>query len=123
MEAQRLADLPLAAPNPELELIRRRHKEHFSEAFAAALATLDPRERTLLKLHTLDGLPLEQIAPLYKVDKSTISRWIAHAREQLEERTRDHLRLALKLNSGELESVLRVANSELSLSLSRLLED
>ena len=34
VEAQRLADLPLAAPNPELELIRRRHKEHFSEAFA-----------------------------------------------------------------------------------------
>jgi RNA polymerase sigma-70 factor (ECF subfamily) len=123
VEADRLAAMPLAAPNPELELIRRRHKEHFSEAFAAALATLDPRERTLLKLNTLDGLPLDQIAPLYKVDKSTISRWIAHAREQLQEETRAHLLRSLKLNSGELESVMRVAQSELSLSLSRLLED
>jgi RNA polymerase sigma-70 factor (ECF subfamily) len=115
--------MPMAAPNPELELIRRRHKQHFTEAFEAGLASLDPRERTLLKLHTLDGLPFEQIGPLYQRDKSTISRWIASAQKQLQKATREHLSRTLQLSPAELESVLRVAQSELSLSLSRLLQE
>ncbi|MBS1153497.1 MAG: putative DNA-binding regulatory protein, partial [Myxococcaceae bacterium] len=123
LDQERLTALPLAAPNPELELIRRKHKQHFATAFAAALATLSPRERTLLKLHTLDGLPLDQIAPLYQKDKSTISRWLAKAQQQLHEETRAQLVAALKLTPHELESVLRAAQSELSLSLSRLLDD
>ena len=123
IEAGRLAELPIAAPSPELALIRRRHKQHFTEAFAAALAGLEPRERTLLKLHTLDGVPLDQIAPLYKRDKSTISRWIAHAQQQLLETTRAHLSWSIGLDSQELQSVLRVAQGELSLSLARLLEE
>jgi RNA polymerase sigma-70 factor (ECF subfamily) len=123
LDQERLSALPMAAPNPELELIRRKHKEHFATAFAAAMASLSPRERTLLKLHTLDGLPLDQIAPLYKKDKSTISRWLAKAQQQLHEVTREQLVAALKLTPHELESVLRAAQSELSLSLSRLLDD
>ena len=87
------------------------------------MASLSPRERTLLKLHTLDGLSLEQIGPLYKKDKSTISRWLAKAQQQLHEVTRAQLVSALALTPHELESVLRAAQSELSLSLSRLLDD
>lgn len=123
IEDERLSSLPMAAPNPELALIRRKHKQHFAAAFAAALSSLTPRERTLLKLHTLDGLPLDQIGPLYQKDKSTISRWIAKAQQQLHEVTRAQLVAALKLTPHELESVLRAAQSELSLSLSRLLDD
>jgi len=122
-EQEQLASMPMAAPNPELALIRKKHKQHFALAFAAAMASLTPRERTLLKLHTLDGLPLDQIAPLYQKDKSTISRWIARAQQQLHEVTRAQLVAALNLSSGELESVLRAAQSELSMSLSRLLDD
>ncbi len=123
LEQDKLSAMPMAAPNPELELIRRKHKQHFATAFAAAMASLTPRERTLLKLHTLDGLPLEQIGPLYNKDKSTISRWITRAQQQLHEVTRAQLVTALKLTSHELESVLRAAQSELSLSLTRLLDD
>lgn len=123
VEGEKLSALPMAAPNPELALIRRKHKQHFADAFAAALAGLTPRERTLLKLHTLDGLPLDQIGPLYKKDKSTISRWIAKAQQQLHEATRAQLVATLNLTPHELESVLRAAQSELSLSLSRLLAD
>ncbi len=123
LEQDRMSAMPMAAPNPELELIRRKHKQHFATAFTAAMASLTPRERTLLKLHTLDGLPLDQIGPLYKKDKSTISRWMAKAQQQLHEVTRAQLVAALKLTPHELESVLRAAQSELSLSLSRLLDD
>jgi RNA polymerase sigma-70 factor, ECF subfamily len=123
VEHDRLSAMVVAAPNPELELIRRKHKQHFATAFVAAMATLSPRERTLLKLHVLDGLPLDQIGPLYKKDKSTISRWLAKAQQQLHDATRAQLVAALKLTPNELESVLRAAQSELSLSLSRLLQD
>lgn len=122
-EQEKLSSLPMAAPNPELALIRKKHKQHFAAAFAAAMASLTPRERTLLKLHTLDGLRLDQIGPLYQKDKSTISRWIAKAQQQLHEVTREQLVTSLHLDSQELKSVLRAAQSELSLSLSRLLDD
>lgn len=122
-ESDKLAALPMAAPDPELALIRQKHKRHFADAFAAAMASLTPRERTLLKLHTLDGLPLDHIGPVYGKDKSTISRWIAKAQQQLLRVTRAQLVATLNLTPNELESVLRAAQSELSLSLSRLLND
>lgn len=117
----KLAALP-AAQSPELELIRVRHHQQFSEAFAAAMASLTPRERTLLKLHVLDGLPLERIGALYAKDKSTVSRWLSTAHQRLERQTRAHLVRTLQLTPGALESVLRAAQSQLSLSLSLFLQ-
>ncbi len=45
----------------------------------------------MLRLHFLEGLSLNQIGAMYQVNKSTISRRMARARETLLERTRERL--------------------------------
>jgi RNA polymerase sigma-70 factor (ECF subfamily) len=107
---------------PELALLRARYRDDFRQAFTAAIATLSARERTLLRLTALDGLTLAQVAPLYGKDLSTISRWLAKARELLLNQTRAGLSERLGLSTGELDSVMRAADSELHLSLARLLQ-
>ncbi len=113
-----------AAPgaDAELALLRLEHRAHFKAAFALAVGTLSPRERTVLKLHTLDGLSLARIGAIYRKDASTVSRWLEQTRETLRARTRAALASALKLEAAELDSVLRAADSQLTVSLAGLLE-
>lgn len=118
----RAPDGPLADPDPELALLRARHREAFRTAFVAALDTLTPRDRTLMRLTALDGLTCAQVGQMYAKDASTISRWLAQARAVLLERTRLSLRQALGLSDSALDSVMRAADSELAFSLSQLLE-
>lgn len=117
-----LPDQPLADPDPELALLRARHRAAFKTAFEAAMHGLSSRERTLLRLTTLDGLSLASVGQMYGKDASTVSRWLAAAREALLEGTRAALATTLKLDSNGLDSVMRAADSELNVSLARLLE-
>jgi RNA polymerase sigma-70 factor (ECF subfamily) len=112
----------LLEPNPELALLRARHHEAFKTAFAAAVASLSARDRTILRLTTLDGLTLAQVGTMYGKDASTISRWLATSRQQLLDQTRGALSEQLGVTGSALDSVMRAADSELNLSISRLLE-
>lgn len=106
---------------PEEGLIRRHYREHFQKAFAAALAALSARERTLLRLQLLDGLTEEQIGTMYGAHRVTIARWLGRARRQLLDETRRQLAEMLGLPPGQLESLTGFVPSRLDLSLSRLL--
>lgn len=117
-----LPDTALIEPNPELKVLRLQYRAHFKEAFVAALKSLTAEERTVLRLHSIDGLSLASIGTMFRKDASNISRWLAKIRATLLERTREHLGARLALEGSELESVMRVADSELTMSLSGLLE-
>ena len=67
------------------------------------------------------GLSLNQIAAMYQVNKSTISRRMAKARELLLERTRAQLERTLELPASELDSLLEQLGPKLDLSLSSVL--
>ncbi|MBS2029275.1 MAG: sigma-70 family RNA polymerase sigma factor [Deltaproteobacteria bacterium] len=114
-------DQPLADPDPELALLRARYRESFRAAFAQAIAALSLRERTVLRLATLDGLSLARIGAMYRKDASTISRWLAETRQSLLAATRARLAAELGTPSSELDSLMRAADSELTVSLARLL--
>src|SRR4029450_2561535 len=66
--------------NPGAYYLRMRYKAEFEEAVRDALAALPDRDRLLLRLTTVSGMSHEQIANIYKVNQSTVSRWIARAR-------------------------------------------
>ena len=111
----------LAEPNAELSLLRLQYRERFRDAFTEALGGLDAQERTVLRLHTLDGLSLASIGTMYQRDASNVSRWLARIRERLLEDTRALLGKRLSVDGSELDSLMRVADSELTMSLSGLL--
>lgn len=121
-ENAELEALPFAAPGPELALLKGRHERAFRAAFSTAVASLGVRERTALKLNALDGVSLERIATMYRCDKSTVSRWVSRAHQQLLDHTRTALAAELHLPSEELDSLIRALHSQLAPSLVRLLE-
>lgn len=107
----------------ELEYLRRNHREDFHAALKEALAALPARERTVLRLHVVEGLALERIGAMYQTHKSTVSRWVAKAREEVLAGARQRLAERLKLSSGELHSLMRAVNSQLDLSLPSMLRE
>lgn len=116
-----LAQLPAGDAGPELAHFRRRYGAQFKAAFVEALATLDSRERNLLRQHFLDQLDLDQLGRLYGAHRATVARWIARGRMRLLDATRGRLREQLGVSDADLDGVLRLVRSELYQSLRRLL--
>jgi len=111
--------LPDAGDSPELALLKQRCREDLRAGFAAALAQLTPRERTLLRQHYVDGLSIDLLAPLHQVHRSTCARWIESARGKVLRGVRNHLRARLGLDGAELDAAIAMVRSQLDLSLSR----
>ena len=106
----------LAPPNdPVLSAVKRNAATAFKAAFVAALAELDRRDRTLLRLHILDGLSIDEIAPMYSVHRATVARWIAAAKDTVLDATRKALMRDLALDRDEVESLIRLVQSRIEL--------
>jgi RNA polymerase sigma-70 factor (ECF subfamily) len=106
-----------AAGDLEIQHLKRRYRGEFREAFTAALQALDARPRNLLRQHYLDGLTMEAIGALYHVHRITVVRWMEQARAALAKETRSELRARLRVEGRELESILRLIESQLEVSL------
>lgn len=109
-----LLDLPSGGDDPELAAVKLRYRGEFKQAFAAAMATLDDQLRNALRLHYLDGLKLADLGAIYGWSVPTASRRLATARTTLLEATRRLMAERLKLSPAELDSVLRLIESRLS---------
>jgi RNA polymerase sigma-70 factor (ECF subfamily) len=118
----RLADLPSPEREPELDLLRRRHRAAFEAAIRDAFAGLDsPRDRNLLRLYYFDRLGLDQLGQMYNVHGSTVSRWLAAIRQTVFEQTMRLLVERIGVPASELESIMRALQSDLEITLSRIL--
>lgn len=106
-----------ADSDPRLEHLKRVYREEFRAAFAAAVDALTDRERLLLRQHVLDGLGIDQLAPLYQVHRATAARWIAAAQRAVIDKTHAALRDRLRIPADELASILRLIRSQLDISL------
>jgi RNA polymerase sigma-70 factor (ECF subfamily) len=115
-----LALLPAADDSPELRLLKERCRADLRAGFAAAVAELSARERTLLRQHYVDGLSIDVLGALHGVHRATCARWIEAARTKILRGIRAHLRSALALGDAELDSAIALVRSQLDLSLSRL---
>lgn len=107
------------ASDPRSQLMRRQGQAVFKSAVESALVALDPRTRTVLRLHLIDGLSLEEIADYYQVHRVTVSRWLAAARAAIVERARNVAQIEFGLSEAEFDAAY--TGSELGLSLERVL--
>jgi RNA polymerase sigma-70 factor, ECF subfamily len=114
-------DVILSKVDPELEYIKARYRADFHHAFHDALDLLSADERTILRLHVIDGLNIAEIGALRKVHRATVARWIAGARARILAETRRRLAIRLKVEPGELDSILGLMCSQLGDSLHRVL--
>lgn len=107
--------LRLSTDHPELAHLKRQYKEEFKAAFAEAVATLPAREQLFLRQYHLDGVRLEKLAALHRVAASTISRSLAKSRGLLLKRVRASLMQRMRMSAAEVDSVVRLIQSQLSL--------
>jgi RNA polymerase sigma-70 factor (ECF subfamily) len=122
-DEQVLANLAVAGDDPELAYMKQRYRGDFKQAFVDALASLAARDQTLLRYHHVDSLNIDEIGAIYRVHRVTAYRWLEKAREALVIGIQQRLKERLRLNQGELDSVLRLIRSQLHLSLVRHLGD
>lgn len=116
-----MAEAMTAGADPELDYLKLRHRQDFQAAVGDAIATLPARDRLILKLHLVDALSHEDIGAMYQVHQSTVTRWLAKARESIVKETHRLVRTRLNVDTAELESLAVLVESQLELSLSRLL--
>ena len=110
-----------AAVDPELAIANKRNHAAFSEAFEAAMGTLTMQQRTLLRLHYLDGLSSGAIAEMERVSSATVRRWIDAARRELFAATRRFLAERFHFSAAAVDLVWGDLGSDVDLSVSRLL--
>lgn len=109
--------------DPAIELLRARCRPVFTAALTGALAALPREQRHLLRLHYLERLTLDALAELLGASRASMHRRITAARDRLFATTCAALRAELGVDTTELDSVIRLVQSDLDLRLSQLLGD
>jgi RNA polymerase sigma-70 factor (ECF subfamily) len=107
--------------DPELEVLKRRHRADVNRAFRAAIAALSSRERAVLRLHLESGLSIDRIGLCYRVHRATAARWLVRARERLLEEMHRALVTQLGLDPAEATSLARLLHSQIDVSLGELM--
>lgn len=107
--------------DPEMLMIKGTHRTALREAFAAALAELDSRERRLLRLSIVDGLTIDQLGVAFQVHRTTAARWLAAVREKLFKATRRGLMQRLRIDRRTFESLMRTIQSRFEISVCEFL--
>lgn len=120
-EPEALARAAAPGNDVELDYLKARYRGDVSEALSRALATLDPRQRTLLRMVYVDEQSATSIARVFGVHRTTASRWTDEAQDALRTTLRRTLAERLELDQDEAASLARLVCSNVDLSLARLL--
>jgi RNA polymerase sigma-70 factor (ECF subfamily) len=113
--------IPAPNPSPELDHLRRRYRDEFKRAFDDGVASLDERDRVLLRYAFCDDLNVDEIGAIYGVHRATAGRWVQKARTRLFETVQATLRARLKVSTEEIESIVRLIDSNLDWTISQQL--
>jgi RNA polymerase sigma-70 factor, ECF subfamily len=111
----------LVTGDPELAFVKQHLRKPFQRAIVEALRSLDDRQRMIYTLHVIDGVTIERIGVMYGVNRSTVTRWMASARDAIIAAARRLLRDQMQLSAEEFESLARLLSSQLDLSVSGVL--
>lgn len=105
----------------EAGYVRESYRPHLAESMRAALASLSEESRALLRYSLLDGWNVDRIGALYGVHRATAARRVAAARDELADAIRKDLSHRLSIPVDEVDSVVRLVQSRIDVSLSRIL--
>jgi RNA polymerase sigma-70 factor, ECF subfamily len=117
MEEAAIERAVMPGEDAELAHFKRHYRQKFVLALREALEELNAKDRTLLRLHYVERLTIEQMTPLYKSTRSTVGRWILNARQALVDATRAAMMKRLQVSPQECESILRLIESQVDITL------
>jgi RNA polymerase sigma-70 factor (ECF subfamily) len=119
-------DLVLGAPSagadPEIEHLKRVYRKEVSAAFEESVQALSPEDRNVLRSSYARQMSIDEIAAAFGIHRATAARRLNSARDRLLGDTRRRLSGKLALASRDLDSVFRLVESRLHISVGRLLQ-
>jgi len=110
-------------PDARIVRLKDAYRAQVADALRDALERLDTRERLLLRYQICDRLSISDIGAIYQVHRATAARWLSKARATLIDLTKEQLAILLSVEPGETDSILRLVQSQLDVSLERRLRD
>jgi RNA polymerase sigma-70 factor (ECF subfamily) len=120
-DAEVLGALVSDRPGPELAALKGRYGGVFQAALDRSLQVLGPRDKTLLRMHFVDGLNIDTIGTVYRVHRATVARWLVDIRKRVFATLREELSLEIDATSSEFRSMLTIVKDDLDLSVQRVL--
>lgn len=114
-----LEELPVRADDPELAYLKDLYRGEFKTSLERAMASLTPRQRNLLRHQLVDHLSIDEIGALYGVHRATAARWLEAARQAVVAQIKLGMMERLKIHGEEYESIMRLIQSGVDLSISR----
>jgi RNA polymerase sigma-70 factor, ECF subfamily len=108
-------------PNPEIEHLKRLYRKQFNAAFEEAVKSLRPEDRNVLRSSYAQKMTIDQIGAAFGIHRATAARRVNSARDNLLRETRRRLSEQLRLSSRELDSMFKLIESRLDISVGRLL--
>lgn len=108
--------------SPEIGFMKVYYQADVKAVLQELLLSLPTERSHVLRLHLLDELTLEEIGKIYRVNRSTVKRWLDDIRAHLLKDVRSRLRSRLGIADEELEQFIALMQSQLDLSLSRILK-
>ena len=107
--------------SPEDLLMRAEIRSAVEPAVAEALGNLEKRDRLILRLFLVSGMPTRAIGTSLGLSQQAISKRIANARDALLEDIRRAVAGRLKIAEEDFSSLMRVVASQLDVNISRVL--
>lgn len=108
--------------DPEVSYFHHENNQYLKAAISAAISQLSNEQHNLLRLHFVDGLNYARIALILGVHRSTVMREIHEIQADVRLATIAHIKQHARLQPAELESLMRSVDSQLGISLLRLLK-
>jgi RNA polymerase sigma-70 factor (ECF subfamily) len=116
-----LSRLAAATPDPELHAMKHQHRTEFKQELETAVADLSAQDRMILRLHIVQRLGIDGIASICSVHRATAARMVARAKDRLATVLRERLARRWRLAGDDLRALKSLIDSQLDLSLQRLL--
>jgi RNA polymerase sigma-70 factor (ECF subfamily) len=113
--------MPGSRSDPELHWMRAEQRASIKEEVERAISALPTRDRALLRLTLIERVGIDAIARIYRMHRSTAARWIVRVRDELATRVQAQLGARWSVPPGDLHQLAFAVDSQLDLSLDRLL--
>jgi RNA polymerase sigma-70 factor (ECF subfamily) len=113
--------LAASGPDPELDATRGIVRTDLQRALDGSVTALSAHARSVLRMHYVQHMTLDDIALEHRVHRATVARWLAGIRTTISAQVRERLSTAARPSSSDFRSLIAAVGEELHLSLDRLL--